>query len=488
MNKKQKRNKAIVRVMAIILALGMIVLSLSYLFMFMGEASLIADVAYGADATKEKGEKRLDLIDDVINYIYETYKDQLNYEDLVNAAFNGVFDSLDQYSEYYFASEGADELSNTLESNYAGIGVTIQLNDDGEVLITAVTKDGPAEKAGITAGGTVTKIDSVSTKGLSLDEAANKMRGKAGTQVTVTIKYSGVEKSFTLTRAELVAPSLNYELMEGSIGYIDLTSFSTASANEFRQARTELLAKGAKSLVLDLRNNTGGYLDIAIQIADVLMDKGTICILEQQGKVIETYTAKADDTKKVPIVILQNQYSASASELLIQALKDNGLAKTVGTNTYGKGVAQIVVGVNNGDSLKLSECYFLGPNKEKITTDGIKPDYYVYSSYDFDEATTEKINNVLPLDLKQRYFAGQYGLNVLAAQQRLQILGFDVDSTARMDTKTVEAIKVIQKDGGGKPYGGLDYTTLKLLNTRYESAVSMDKEDLQLKKALELLK
>ena len=486
MNRSDKKRKTMARILALILVVGMVLLSLTYLAMAFGNSAALGNVAYAAEGD-DIAQNRLDLLPDVLEYIHETYKDEISYEELVNAAYLGVFDSLDPFSEYYFASKGVEAISNALDSNYAGIGVTIQLNDDGDILITAITKNSPAEAAGMTAGGIITAIDGVSTKGLSLDDAATKMRGKAGTQVAVTVSYNGVPKTFTLTRAELVAPSLNYEMKDG-IGYINLSSFSSGTAAEFRQARMELLAQGAKGFVLDLRNNTGGYLDAAIEISETLLDDGVICYLEQQGKIVETYSASPDDTKKVPIVLLTNGYTASASEILVMALTENGKAKTVGTSTYGKGYAQQVVTVVNGDSLKLSQFYFLGPKKTRITENGLAPDYVVNLSYEFDDKTLALINSALPLDLKARYFSGQYGLNVLAAQQRLYILGYDVDMTARMDEKTLDAIKDVQKNAGGKPYGGLDYFTLKALNSAYETAISGATEDLQLKKALELLK
>lgn len=486
------KRKKLARTLAIILVIGMIVMSMSYLFMLFGNSSAIGYTVYAADAkdtTKEKAEDRLEYLHSVIDYIYENYKDKITYEELVNAAFNGVFNSLDRWSEYYFDGDGADALSNALDNNYCGVGLTMQMDEDGFIRIISVNKEGPAFAAGITAGGTVEKVDGVSAKELGINEVANRIRGAEGSKVTVTIRNNGVEKTYTLVRTKLIAPTLQYELLEGKIGYIVLDSFSVSSAIEVAAAKADLLSQGAKSFILDLRYNGGGYLDVAIEIADLFMDKGPIVYLEQQGKIIETINATPDDGKKTPLVVIVNEQSASASEVLALALQESGTAKVVGVTSYGKGIGQQITSVVNGDSLKLSEIYMLGPKKTKYHEIGVKPDYVVYQAYDYDIIQLADILlGMIPLDLKQRYFVGQYGLNVLAAQERLEVLGYDVERTARMDAKTIEALKVIQKNAGGIPYGGLDYFTLSALDKAYEAAVSGSTEDLQLKKAVELLK
>jgi len=487
------RKKRAARVLAIVLSACMILTLMGYFFMIFANATGTAyvGVVYAEDLDDSKTAKdRYEFLHDIIEFVHENYADKLSYDDLVNAAYKGVFDSLDNYSEYYIDSVGADATANALASEYGGVGLSIQ-TESGGIRIVSVNPAGPAYEAGIKPQGLITAVDGVSTAGKTSEEAAAMMRGEPGTSVSVTIDYSGSSRTYTLTRRKLAITSVSSEMLDGNIAYIKISDIAEKTPEEFALARVRLLADGASGMVLDLRDNGGGYMSQAQQIAEMLLDEGIITKYVQQGQ--ETYSNEAfpDSTKKVPIVVLTNEYTASAAEMLTAALHDNGAAKTVGTTTYGKGIGQSLFSLKNGDSLKLTTIHFLTPNGVDFNGKGLKPDYIVYNSGSLTEEGREyAAKNVIPLSLEQRYFSGQTGLNVLAAQQRLFLLGYSLTPNGQMDSATVEAIKELQKKAGGKPYGGLDFFTLKALASAYDALVNNtgSENDAQLAKALELLR
>jgi len=230
-----------------------------------------------------------------------------------------------------------------------------------------------------------------------------------------------------------------------------------------------------------------------VEIADQLMEDGPIMYFKQKGEIVETIKATADEHVDLPIVLLVNQNSASASEILAGALQDSKKAVLVGTKTFGKGVAQQIGELKNGSEIKLSTYYFLTPNKNTIDHIGITPDYVVYNgNEEKSDELKAKVNAFVPMIEKVKASLGEVGLNVYGSQQRLEVLGFDVPLNATMDQQTVTAIKQFQKEKGLYAYGGLDYVTLAALDQaalEYISSTTADgKDDLQLNKAIELLK
>lgn len=488
---KPGRKKRAARVLATVLAACMVLMLMSYLFMLSGGSGAAAFVAvsYAAELDgDESASERYEFLGDLIEFVHENYADRLSYDELVTAAYEGLFDSLDEYSEYYPGGEGANALPEALASEYSGVGVSINESKEG-VYIVSVNPEGPAHAAGVPEHSRVTAVDGVSMKGRSAQDVMKALRGEEGSAVSLTVEYEGAEKSYRLIRKKLSIHSVSGEMLEGDIAYIDIADMAEKTASEFADARMRLLAEGARGMIIDLRGNIGGYIKQAEMIAEMLLDSGVITIYVKQGEEIERVEASADSTKKLPIVVLTDQHTASAAELLAAALHDNGAAKTVGTATYGKGLGQNIFSLRNGDSIKLSTIHFLSPKGADFNGKGIKPDYLVFNSGTLTEEGRAYVQeNVIPLDTERRYFAGQTGLNVLAAQQRLMLLGYELTPNGRMDGSTVEALKALQSQAGGKPYGGLDIFTLKALAAAYDSLVGATEGDAQLLKALDLLK
>lgn len=478
------------KVIAIIVALAMIITSFSFVLMIPGVFGMEGSVVYAADGSEDL-DRDMENLKQYMEYIRENYKDNITFDQMVNGAFEGVVNSLgDPYSVYYGASGEGENFIETVSGEFSGVGLSLE-NYNGLCRVVAPIPGTPAEKSGIKTGDIVTKVDGKDITSKTLDEAVSLMRGEEGTKVTVTVDRAGQALTFHLTREKIKNVSVNYKMLEGKIGYIQLTSFDSDSNVEFRLAKTALINKGADALILDVRNNPGGMVNTALEIANQLMPKGPITHFEQKGKIVETYSATGDTSSKLPMVLLVNDGSASASEILAGALQDSKTATLVGTTTYGKGVAQQISEFSDGSSMKLSMYYFLTPDKKKIDHVGIIPDYTVQANSNVNEKElTEKYSDFAPMSEKVKPKAGDTGLNVFGAQQRLSMIGYAVKATGTMDETTVTAVKKFQKESGLTPYGVLDYTTMSTLEKMVARYITGTKAgmDLQLDKAIELLK
>lgn len=469
---------------AIIVATTMILSSLSVVLFLPGVLGSENYKVYGASSTTNS-------LEEYMEFIQKNYKDEIELEQLINGSYEGAIDSLgDPYSIFYTDDETGKDFMNQILGEFAGIGVYVQLKDT-HCLISGTIPGGPAEKAGMKSGDIVTKVDGVSVVGKSLDETTALMKGKVGTKVSVVVNRSGQSITFNLTRELVSSVSVTSQLREDKIGYIQISSFDADTEVEFSKAKMSLINKGAKGLIIDLRNNGGGLINGAIEIANQLMpNKGPIVHLMQQDKITETINSTGTEYT-LPMAVLVNGSTASASELLVGALKDSKTAKIVGTQTYGKGVIQSVIQVNENSSMKLSTHYYLTPNKSKIDKVGITPDYVVANSANInEEALTKEYSYFAPMKETVKAKHGDTGLNVFGAQQRLALLGYSVTITGTMDEKTIAAVSSFQKDSGLSPYGVLDYTTMSTLEKKTVEMILGVKEgeDLQLDKAVEVIK
>jgi carboxyl-terminal processing protease len=430
-------------------------------------------------------------LENYLKYIQENYKDEIDYKTLVDGACEGAMFSLGDPHSVFFTDAGeVQSFVNNVTGEYEGIGVTMTMNADGNCEITAVTPRGPADKAGVRMGDVIFKIDGQDITEKDLSEISGMLRGKEGTRVTVVVKRDGVDRTYTITREKVSVLSVDYEMLEGNIGYILLKGFELNSAKDLKDAKAKLIKDGAKSLILDVRNNSGGLVNTAIEIAEEFLSGDVITHFMHKGEVFETISATSGTSEKLKTVLLVNEYSASASEILAAALQDNKAATLVGTTTYGKGVAQIMAYTNDKHPYKLSIYYFLTPDKNNIDGIGIIPDHVVRNSLgNYREEAQELYKTFAPFIENSKPKAGDTGLNVFAAQQRLRLLGHSLELTAQMDDATVSAIKMFQKEQGLYEHGELDFTTMRKIQEVSLSYIENDsKEDLQLKKAIDLLK
>lgn len=249
---------------------------------------------------------------------------------------------------------------------------------NGNSIVLSTIKDSPAEKAGVKAEDIITAVNGTSTLDMELEEVSNSVKGEEGTDVTITVYRDGEYLDITMTRSQVKVYHVESKMLENNIGYISLFTFDEGCSDEFEANMDELINQGATKVIFDLRYNTGGIVDEALDIIDLFVDKGDTTLIEMDGKGNETVVTSEKDKKyDVELVILTNEYTASSSEIVTGALVDNEVATTVGTTTYGKGVIQNVYSLSDGSVLKLTTTEYYTPNRNKINKVGIKPDYEV---------------------------------------------------------------------------------------------------------------
>ena len=319
----------------------------------------------------------LDLLRSIVE---EKYKGEIDDDKLKQSALKGYIEGLgDEYTEFLTKDEW-DDLDSSL-SEFVGIGVYMsQLKSSNDaVIIGVIDEDTPAGKAGIQAGDIIKTVEDEDVSGKGVEYVSSKVKGPEGTKVSIKVLRGDQEIEFTMTREQVKVYKIKHEMLENNIGYIDFDSFTDTSFDEFKEAYTDLKNNGAKSLIVDLRNNTGGYVKSALEIADLFVDSGkTLLITEDKDGNRTIQKSSSDKTIDMPVVVLVNEYTASASEILTGILKDYGIAKIVGTKTYGKGVIQEiypdVLGTKIGGALKITVSEYFTPSENKINKIGITPD------------------------------------------------------------------------------------------------------------------
>lgn len=327
------------------------------------------------------------------------YIGEINDEELIEGAVKGYVDALgDPYTTYYTKKEMKTIMEET-NGNFVGIGVYMTKDlEKNAILIIKPIENSPAEKAGILPGDLITKVDDVEYTGDKLEEASNKIRGEEGTKVKLEIYRNGETKTFELTRTKVVVSHVTTKVLNNDIGYIAISDFEGECASEFETKYKQLEKQGIKKLIIDIRNNGGGIVDEALKIANMLVDKdSTLLITKDKSDKEEVTKATEKPIINIPTVVLVNEYSASASEILAGALKDNGKATLVGTKTYGKGIIQELHQLSDGSGLKITVSEYYTPNHNAIHKIGITPDVEVDLSEDVKQQATiqEKDDNQL---------------------------------------------------------------------------------------------
>lgn len=331
-----------------------------------------------------------------LNQLYDTVTDSFYEEVDEDALMEGIYKGLvsgldDPYSSYMTADE-YEQWKATATGEYSGVGITFMKDDDGNFVVVSVEKDSPAENGGIKAGDIILAVDDKEYEDLDIIAAA--IRGKEGSKVKLSYYRDGDKKEATLVRETIIQHSVDYDMLEGDIGYIQISSFIESTADDFKEALDDIENKGAKGLVLDLRNNGGGLVDSCVEIADEFLDEGVVVYVEDRNGERTDYDAK-DGRTELETVVLVNENSASASEILAAALQDNGI-QLVGETTFGKGVIQSTAELDDGSALKLTIMQYFSPDGNAINKKGIEPDYKVENQEDSDkDAQLEKALSML---------------------------------------------------------------------------------------------
>lgn len=334
---------------------------------------------------------------EIQSILQSSFNGDLNDEKQAEGALRGYVASLgDPYTVYLDAKE-AEELSNDLAGQLSGIGVEVGLKNDRLTVISPIDET-PAAKAGIRAGDVIALIDGQSTAELTLDEAVKRIRGEKGTEVKLTIVREGEDpKEVAITRDQIQVSSVKYEVKNGDVGYIRVRRFGDDTDTAIREAAADLAKQGVNKIVLDLRDNPGGYLNSAVTVSSEFLANGVV--VEERGRHIESKQLVANpggSLTDAKLVILINEGSASASEITAGALKDNGRAILVGEKTYGKGSVQEVKSLSNGAQLKVTVAGWFTPNGINIAKEGIKPDVEVkYSAEDVNAGRDPQLEKAL---------------------------------------------------------------------------------------------
>lgn len=294
--------------------------------------------------------------------------------DFDTAILRGLFEGLnDQYSEY-FTPEEYKAYNEELAGSFVGIGAHVELTEDKLVRVVAPIKGSPAYEAGLLPGDVIYQVDDTTLGTLTLQEAVRLIKGEEGTKVKIYIRRDSESLMFELTRARVTVPSVEWEMKSGLSAYIKINEFDRDTANQFRTALQDLLLQGATSMVLDLRNNGGGLLDEATDIADQILGKSKVVSVVSGNGQTRTYDSDESTRLGLPLVVLINSGSASASEILAGAIKDTKSGVLIGEKSFGKGIVQTSSSLQDGSGFKLTTAYYLTPNGNNIHGKGIDPD------------------------------------------------------------------------------------------------------------------
>jgi carboxyl-terminal processing protease len=330
-------------------------------------------------AVAESQYEDLRLFTDVLALIQRNYVERPQNKELVYGAVKGMLETLDPHSSF-MTPETYREMQVETRGEFSGLGIEITSRDDRIVVVTPI-EDTPAFKAGVQAGDQIVRIDGKSTKGMGLPDAVKLMRGPRGSSVKITVAREGVAEpiDFTITRATIAVKSVKAKTLEPGYAYIRLTQFQERSADDLAAALERFEKEGLKGLVLDMRNNPGGLLDQAVKIADYWIDSGLIVYTD--GRIENQrmeFRATPDRVKRdYNMVVLVNEGSASASEIVAGALQDTGRAIVVGTQTFGKGSVQTIIPLSDGSALRLTTARYFTPKGRSIQAKGITPDILI---------------------------------------------------------------------------------------------------------------
>ncbi|TNC86736.1 MAG: peptidase S41 [Thalassolituus sp.] len=320
---------------------------------------------------------------EIFERIRSSYVEEVDDETLFNNAIKGMLNSLDPHSAYLQEEDFSDLQENT-SGKFGGLGIEVGM-ENGLVRVITPIDDTPAERAGIRAGDLIVSLDGEAVMGLSLGDAVERMRGEPGTPITIEVRRKGEQEllSFTIERAEIKVASVRTEMLDSNIGYVRLTQFQENTGNELKSAlqkwkeTTEL-----NGLILDMRNNPGGVLQAAVGVVDTFISEGLIVYTEGRSPLSDVRYHASSDTlmPDIPIVVLVNGGSASASEIVAGALQDHGRAVIVGTRSFGKGSVQTVLPVSDTAAVKLTTARYFTPDGRSIQAQGIAPDIVVEQS------------------------------------------------------------------------------------------------------------
>ena len=341
--------------------------------------------------------KKIDLFSEVLDKINKEYVDEVNQSDAMDAAINGVLQSLDPYSAY-MSPDSFKNMQTETSGEFGGLGIEVSM-EAGVVKVISPIDNSPAEEVGVKAGDYIVKIDDIQVQGKTLSEAVELMRGPVGSDIEITVRRRGERKAliFTITRKVIQVASVKSEIKDDKTAYIRLTSFNENSSKQIKNKIKEFKKnKEIKNYILDLRNNPGGLLSQAIKISDYFLENGEIVSTKSKRKYENRkwFAKKGDIINGETMVILINYGSASASEIVAGALQDHKRAILVGESTYGKGSVQSIIPLDNEGAIRLTVSKYFLPSGKSISRVGVNPDIVIAESSDEFRINTDTDNQL----------------------------------------------------------------------------------------------
>lgn len=326
---------------------------------------------------KENDSSELTEFINIYKELKEKYVEDVDSDELIDAAIDGMLNYLDVYTDY-LDKDTTTNLQDRLNGEYKGIGVEISNNTDGNVYIVNIFENTPAEAAGLKSGDVITAINGESVLGKTSSDVASAIKESSETLIKLTYKRNNVETTVNINLSNIIIPSVNHEVLEGKIGYVKLSTFSSTSYTQVKEALNKLGQDKITSLIVDLRDNTGGYLESAKNISDLFIEKDKVIYrLKYKDGTVKKFYSKTAAKTSYPIVVLINESSASAAEILAAALKETYGATLVGAKSFGKGTVQETEILSNGSMIKYTSAYWLTPKGNSINKIGLDPDILV---------------------------------------------------------------------------------------------------------------
>lgn len=434
-----------------------------------------------AATTQQAWLDRLKLVYDVVS---QNHYKGVSLDTFMEGAIKGGLSTLnDPYTDYFTPTDWSNFI-NSLDGSFSGIGAYLD-DDTTYVVIKSPIKGSPAEAAGLKAGDRILKVDGVDLVGVPSEKAASMIRGQEGTSVTLEVERPSEKRTFTvkITRAQINLPDVEYRMLDGGIGYLALYTFGSDTDTQFKKAVAELKKQGAKALVLDLRNNGGGYVDVAVNIAGAWVPEGepVLTTVEKSG---QSKQLSPGGLINLPTAVLVNGGTASASEIVSGAIQDWKAGTLVGEKTFGKGTVQQLLNLPDGAGLKVTIAEYLTAKGRHVNKVGLTPDVVVKPLN-----VSEEI--LQPLDLGGKVMqGGQTGLNVLHLQEKLQYLGYQPEKTGWYGQLTERAVLAFDREQGlPATVPVVDATVVERLNAAVLAKAKAEAaQDVQLETAVNLLK
>lgn len=421
----------------------------------------------------------MDVFQNVLSQVETEYYKPVTRDALLQASLKGMLSSLDPYSEYFTASE-YKSFTDSIEGAFIGIGIIV--NEHPQYIeVGQVYPGSPALAAGIQKGDLITTVNGQGVSALSYSERIDRLLGQENTAVTLVIQRGTETITKTIIRKRIEVNPVEGKILDNQIGYIRIYEFTSTSGSYFEKELNNLLNQKIKGLILDLRDNPGGDIEAVLKISEWLVPKGTTLITVKYRTGQDSYPSERTPLK-LPLAVLVNENSASGSEMLAGIVKDNKSGTVIGTTTYGKGVAQATYSLKNGDAggIKLTVAEFFTTALVKIQGTGIKPDIFVPMPA---AIPADKLKELAVVEDASPIGVGKTGLNVMAVEQRLKLLGYQVEVDGRYDQRLNDLLKQMNIDNDARLSKQEADKVQQMINQSSQQPLT----DVQLDKAIEVL-